>query len=88
LILKKFLQCWEQVKIALDQEWIMLDAQKRPTHNSEALLAFWQQHAAAQKVLTFWTTLVICNGPTLQYIKLRDICYQLTELFVAICFST
>jgi hypothetical protein len=41
----------------------MLDAQKLLSQNLEALLAFWQQHAAAQTDPTFWTTLVIRNGP-------------------------
>jgi hypothetical protein len=36
----------------------MLDAQKLPSRTLESLRAFWQQHAGAQTVFTFWTTLV------------------------------
>jgi hypothetical protein len=39
----------------------MLDAQKLPSQTLEALFAFWQQYAGAQKVFTLWTTLVFTD---------------------------
>ena len=62
----------------------MLNAPKLLSQNLEPLFAFWQQHAETQTVPTFWTFLLISNGPIFQYINSRVICYQLTKLFVAI----